>query len=151
MINDMNDIEFYKKFQEINLKHPSWCSKEFMDSPCALSDIHFFEKKIGLSIPSSYRAFLTKIGGGYVGFVNVFSMIEGSEWNLSDRNEGLGLLPKFLAISDDETGGYYGFKMYGSSYEEGIYYLDPDENNFPIKVYPDFYTYILDAGLKFEQ
>ena len=105
------------------------------------------ERALALKLPPDYKTYLRHYGGGYVGSINVFSVNEQSEWNLSTRRTALNLPEDFLAITDDETGGYYGFRVRGGVCEDSVYYLQPDDGGSPMPSFPSFFDYVARVGL----
>ena len=68
---------------------------------------------------------MREYGGGYFAFGNVFSVSE-SDWNIVRRNAEISI-PGFIAVSDNGTGDYYGFKVAGDTCEGQVYLWDHEE------------------------
>lgn len=64
----------------------SWEVKE--STPIDLGEIQGFEKKIGKNLPTNYKAFLVKYGGGYP-IPDCFQFSDGSNGSIVDRFLGL--------------------------------------------------------------
>ncbi len=79
----------------------------------------------------------------------MFSVDPNGTWNLSQENEEAeSYLPKeFLAVSDDEAGGLFGFLMSEGNCSEEIYYWDHDASAISDKMYDDVFEYIVSVGL----
>ena len=99
-------------------------------------------------LPSQFKLFLKRYGGGHVGSSNIFSVNPGSDWYLIDKLAELSLPTWFLPISDDETGGFYGFLVKEGVCSDTLHYLDPDESGEPTLTDDSFYSYLARVGLE---
>ena len=124
--------------------HPDWFAN--MEQPIEAQDVERLEGTLAIKLPQQFCDFLTSYGCGYVGKINLFSARPHSEWYLPSRNHRC-LPSRFLAISEDEAGGFYGFLKEGAGCEPGIFYLYPDEDDGPEPVAPTFNDYIMQLAL----
>ena len=71
--------------------------------------------------------------GGYFAFTIIFSVSDGSEWYILSQTQAISLLEKhhFLAVSDNQAGDYYGFKVNAGWCESKIAVYDHD--SFEVK------------------
>jgi len=118
-----------------------------LESPSSLEEIEQLETLLGLSLPSQLKAFLRKYGAGYVGDINIFSASPSSEWYLPLGNR---LLPPgigFLAVSDDQTGGYFGFLTEAGRCEEGVCYFHLYDGDPPHLKTATFFDYVAQFGV----
>lgn len=143
----MNFEEFEKIFKEIIAAKPLWLEGE-MEPLATKEQISIVESKLGVKLPSQYAEFVKRIGSGYFGYTNIFSVNEIGEWYLPEKMKQLNFSDDFVPITDDETGGYYGFKISDGGCEEGVYYVYPDDSVEPIFKYPTFLDYVVSVGLK---
>lgn len=95
------------------------------DAPATEREITAVEASLGATLPDAYKSFLREFGGGYFAFGNVFSVSE-SEWNIVRRNEDISI-PGFIAISDNGTGDYYGFKVSNGACGDEVYVWDHEQ------------------------
>jgi hypothetical protein len=112
-------------------------------------DIEEVEEKLAVMLPQSYKDFVKKFGGGELGYIDVFSASKMGFWYIVKHNQHFkDYLPKnFVAISDDQTGGYYGYKtMHGKCGEE-VFYWHYDGGFDHNTVYPNIFEFIIDVGL----
>ena len=107
------------------------------------------EKTLFIELPGEYKTFLQAFGGGYFAFVIVFSATKGSEWNLVAQNEQAGVLEKysFLAISDNEAGDYYGFKVEDGVCDSKISFFDHEDGSVKETKYENLFEYLIKEGL----
>jgi len=106
----------YNKFLEIvnetRNKRPIWFGLE--SEPKANDrQIEKVEKALSLSLSDEYKNFVKEFGGGYFAFTNIFSLNDNGEWYIVNLNNQIGLMKAhpFLAVSENETGDYYGFTI----------------------------------------
>lgn len=144
----MNLVDFKAIVEEKRKLNPFWFEDE-ADALAAEDDIAGTEKQLGFSLPEKYKEFLRDFGGGYLAFTNIFSVDTGGEWFVFDKNEeAKSYLPdNFLAISDDETGGLYGYVVTEGKCSEAIYYWDHGSSSIVGKMYEDIFEYIVTVGL----
>ena len=140
--------EFSKIVDQKKKDHPSWFEGE-TDSLENGSNIRNAEVALGLVLPETYKLFFKYYGGGYFAFTNIFSVDNDGEWNIVDKNdEAKSYLPQnFVAISDDETGGLYGYVTVEGKCREGICYWDHDCGEIGGPVYEDVFEYVVAVGL----
>jgi hypothetical protein len=144
----MNLVDFKAIVEEQKKLNPFWFDDE-ADALAVENDIVSAERQLGLSFPEKYRGFLREFGGGYFAFTNVFSVDIDGAWYICEKNqEAKSYLPdNFLAISDDETGGFYGYVVTKGKLNEAIYYWDHESNSIGDKMFEDIFEYIVTIGL----
>lgn len=98
------------------------------DPPASTEQIAEMERLLGVQLPSKYRQFLSKFGGGSFGLTNIFSAYSDSDYYLPTRcEESRNYLPDgFVPFSDDGTGGLYVLKVSGQYLEDTVYYWNQD-------------------------
>lgn len=142
----MNSDEFDVIWEEFHGRRPTLqgCPRE--DAADEMQVV-LVERNIGTVLPAEYKKFSMKYGGGYVGSCNVFSFIPESDWYILDKLAELRVPVSFVPISDDETGGFYGFISTQGRCHEGLYYFDPDDGVAPSATHNSFYDYLADVAL----
>lgn len=143
----MDFEEFETVFKQVKAEKPLWLEGE-MEPLATEEQISKVELRLGFKLPGQYREFLKTIGSGYFGFTNIFSVNPFGDWFLPEKITQFDLSDGFLPITDDETGGYYGFKVDGNVCSEAVYYFHPDDFREPIKKYSTFLDYVAEVGLK---
>lgn len=145
----MNFEEFKLVIETIKIEKPLWFE---LDSDSLLDNIQIkeLEDYYQLELPIEYKQFLKEYGGGYFAFIVIFSGDKNSDWYIIKKNNELGLLKtyNFLAISDSETGDFYGFKVNNNKCETRISVYLHEENNVKETKYEDFYQYVIKLGLQ---
>jgi hypothetical protein len=96
--------------------------------PADDEELDQLEKLLKLKLPSSYRQFLKKFGGGDFGSTVVFCTSADSDWYLLRKyNEAKSYLPTdLLPFSDDFAGGVYAFHIEGKTAKDKILYWNTD-------------------------
>lgn len=117
-----------------------------MEGPVDAQTVELLERGLAVKLPEQFCAFLTNYGCGYVGKINLFSARPESEWYLPLRNART-LPASFLAISEDEAGGFYGFSRVGPECGPEVLYLYPDEADGSKSIAPTFNDYIIQMAL----
>ena len=143
----MNFKELCRVIEEKMQANPIWF--EF-DSDCIASneDLCKAEEELGIKLNLDYCSFLKNYGGGMFAFMNVFSLDNTSRWNLVAQNRQIHS-SGFLAISDDQTGGYFGYKVNSGICSAAIYYYDCDTSEIMETKYQSLNDYIAVAGLNY--
>lgn len=139
---------FLKQVNDVKQKKPIWFGLE-ADLVCSQDDIEFIENELSVKLTNEYKTFLMNFGGGYFAFSNIFSGDKDSEWYLISKNKELNLLEdkSFLAISENEVGDYYGYKVKDGVCESIISLFDHEENEIKKTIYDDFYNFVLKKAL----
>ncbi len=107
-------------------------------------DLKTAERDLNAKLPAVYVEFLFEFGGGDFVFANVFSVKPNSRWNIVDQNRKQeGYLPRrFIAVSDDGTGGLFGFLCSDGICENGVRYWDHETRELSDVLYYDLYEYL---------
>lgn len=114
-------------------------------------NIQEVERHICGKLPSEYVFFSLNYNAGYFAFLNIYSLNPGSEWYLINKNqENISvLMPKdFIAFSDDETGGYYGFVKDGLHYSNEVYYFDSSEGCGAKSTQESFFDFVINKAFQ---
>jgi hypothetical protein len=128
----MDIDEFDRRLSASKASKPKWFEMEG-EPPCSHPEIAALEECLGLVLPGEYKVYLTCYGGGYIGHINVFSAHIESDWYLPKCNRLVPAELKFVAVTDDQTGGYYGFRVDGDTCSEAIYYWCFEDGGTPVR------------------
>ena len=142
----MNFKEFCECVCETEEKHPNWFALN-SDPPADINKIHEVESKLKVKLPEKYKQFLNKFGGGEFAFVNIFSVEPLSDYNVALQNSKWQI-ENFVSISDDQTGGIYGYKIEAGQLSEKIHFWSFDECCFENTIYDDIFEFIVRCGLR---
>ncbi|MDQ0462267.1 hypothetical protein QO010_000015 [Caulobacter ginsengisoli] len=137
---------FYRLVDSFMISQPGWFTE--VETPAADVEIAVAEAALGLALPIEYKSFLRRFGGGYFAQINVLTVGEASDWNIVRCNEVVPKDRSFLAVTDDETGAYYGFKYANGVCSPEIYHLDPEVADPPEFVARNFFVYVEEVGLR---
>lgn len=143
----MNFEEFENVFDEIQRAKPLWFQGT-MEPLATDEQISIVELKLGVKLPDQYLDFLKKVGSGYFGFTNIFSVNPDGEWYLLDKMSHFEFSEDFIPITDDETGGYFGFIVSHNKCKNEVYYIHPDDGVAPVLKYGMFLDYVVQEGFK---
>ena len=132
----MKYIDFIKEIELIKKMKPLLFQLEHDDVANEV-DIKESEKYYGISFSESYKRFLMNFGGGYFGYIVVYSLKKGG------MIEEFGMLP----VIDLETGDYIGFDIEKNMCTENLVIWKHEEKN-KIDLDVDFYELLINMGLK---
>lgn len=105
------------------------------------------EAQLGQSLPDEFKHFAVTFGGGYFGGVNISTLDERSDWYVLSRPSLEIDGKKMLVISDDESGGYYGFLSNGVNFQQYITYINPDDRDRKDDIAPSFFVFVENFAL----
>lgn len=147
----MDFDEFDALVQIAQKNHPGWFRHGRRDGPATDEDIRKAEQTVGVKFPPEYVRFLTAYGGGDFAFVNIFSVDPGSKWNVVVNNERVASLgaKDFLAISNDQAGGYYGFRVSSDVCEAKVIYYDWETNEMAVgRTFDNLFSFLSEDALR---
>ena len=142
----MDNSEFLALVNKARMAKPFWFEGE-ADAPATDTQIAQAEQEIGANFPDEYKFFLRKFGGGYFGRANVFSVTPESDWNINLINSRYNKRDDFVAVSDDQAGGYYGFLRTSDHLSQQIFYLYPSEESTPREKFPSLFAFLHSVAL----
>jgi len=142
----MDIDEFDRRLTASKVSKPKWFELEG-ESPCSDAEVSALEERLGVALPGEYKAYLARYGGGYIGHINVFSAHIASDWYLPKCNRLIPAELKFVAVTDDETGGYYGFRVDGETCSEAIFYWHFEDGDAPVREADSFLEFVGARGL----
>jgi len=139
----MMDFEKFKEVVEkAKIDHPVWFGMESDVSPDEAA-VTKAEMKLGAKFPADYKKFIYEYGGGYFAFSNVFSLENGSEWNLVNQNcKYDAIRDGHLLISENGAGDIYGYKVVDGVCEREIYFYDHEEETWQASPYGTLFDYL---------
>lgn len=143
----MDFSEFQALVERTKSANPSWFTSATIDV-CTYAEIAEAEKRLAVKFPVEYSQFLSTYGGGNFAFANVFSARPDSRWDVVRRNREIGR-GDFLAVSDDQAGGYYGFSVSEGAAHREVIYLDAETGEvFNEPKFPSLFDYLALIGMK---
>lgn len=113
------------------------------------NDIVCFEAANGVVFPNEYKQFILEFGGGYFGFVNIYSLdVDSSFYLLANQNT----VPNgYLAISDNGCGDYYVLKNNAGIIDRRVFFFEHESWQIVETNYEDIYEYLVVEGLRYQQ
>jgi len=141
----MNYFEFKNILDSIKEEKPILFQLD-QDAIVLDETINKSEQYYGVKFPDSYRIFLKELGGGYIGFIVVYSLDENGMFNLQDQItvdfvNSHGMLP----VIDLETGDYIGFDIEDGICKEKMVIWLHEENEIR-DLDDDFFEILLKKG-----
>lgn len=105
------------------------------------------EKELDCSLPRKYVDFCLVFGGGYFGFTVILSMDTTGDWYIIDKIQEFNYcLPSgFVPFSDDQSGGFYCFKVEKKVALDSIFYID-SSGSISKTGYIDFLDYLINKA-----
>ncbi|WP_423800805.1 SMI1/KNR4 family protein [Neobacillus sp. SAB-20_R2A] len=140
--------EFLLIVEKIKAKNPIWFELE--TAPIGNdTQIANVEKQLSISLPKEYKLFVKMFGGGYFAFTKIFSVSNG-EWNIIQQNKQINLINShnFIAVSDNEVGDFYGFKIENGICSPKVKFYNHEINMIEETRFEDLYQYLLKVGLQ---
>ena len=99
---------------------------------CTVDDrqISIIENEYGIVFPDSYKKLLKNIGGGYFGFIALYSFDQNSPLDFT-KYVSVKLIEelKLLPVVDLETGDYIGYEVKDNTCTEKLFVLNHDDNS----------------------
>ena len=141
----------YNDFEEIVLKKkeekPIWFEMDSLEI-ASIDEIEGVEYELKVKLPIEYSEFVRNYGGGYFAFTKVYSADASSEWNIVENNKKAEFNEKFIAVSDNGAGDYYGFEVIEGICNSVVSVYDHDQNMVAETKYQDFYEFLCEIGLR---
>lgn len=143
----MNYIDFLREYEMIKKSRPILFQLEH-DNPVNSKIINEHEMFYGIKFAESYKKFLTEYGGGYWGFIKIFSVdCTGKCYIKNYVSKEFINKYSFLPIVDLETGDFIGYNISDNKCtEELIFWLHEEKEKINIK--SNFYELLILKGLK---
>ena len=137
--------EFKALFKRTQRDRPLW---QWHDrAPPARDDqIESAQRALNVRLPRAYIDVLKVFGGGEFPLINVYSVDPENVWYIVDQNEDFPI-PGFIAVSDDQTGGFYGFRVESGQCRSEIHYWDRDDGSITGPHYENLFDFIAEHGL----
>lgn len=147
---DMDKCYFQNKVNEIAEKESKLFALE-SDSKVTDKIIESIEDYYEVKLPKAYKNFIKQYGGGYFGFVIVYSCDINGMFYIKDNVVKEWVLEKeFLPVVDFETGDFIGFQVKeGVCQSTATMYLHEENELHEMDI--DFYEALLKYGLKFRE
>lgn len=143
----MDRISFQNKVKEMTEKKPRLFALE-SDAKVDIGEIEAVEKYYEIILPDSYKDFVRQYGGGYFGFIVVYSCDCNGMFYIKDHVLKERVIEKsFLPVVDLETGDFMGFKIDAGICKSKVN-LYSHEKEALQEMQMDFYEALLKYGLK---
>jgi hypothetical protein len=141
----MTQEDFDGRVREAMATKSKWFASA--EPPVHLEAVAKVEAELGQTLPDEFKHFAVTFGGGYFGGVNISTLDEGSDWYVLSRPSLEVNGRKMLVISDDESGGYYGFLSDGINFEQCIAYINRDDRDHKDYIAPSFFDFVENFAL----
>lgn len=143
----MDKISFDNKLKEIVVGKPKLFALE-SDNKANDEKINIVEKYYKIKLPDSYKEFVKQYGGGYFGFIVVYSCDKNGMFYIKDYVSKEWIQNKsFLPIVDLETGDFIGFKVKEGICRNTVSLYSHEENKLE-NLEMNFYDALLRYGFK---
>lgn len=141
--------EFTEHVNRLKASNPIWFGLD-SDPVGTKAEIETIENQLNIVLPEDYKKFIEVFGGGYFAFTVIYSVSAYSEWSIINQNQSLDLLEKkhFLAVSDNQAGDYYGYKIESGLSEKSLFVYDHDDRQIKKTKYRNLFEYLMEVGLK---
>lgn len=143
----MDRHNFENMVREMMEKKPKLFALE-SDNKASVEMIEIVEKYYEIKLSDSYKYFVNQYGGGYFGFIVVYSCDYNGMFYIKDNVLKEWVLERsFLPVIDFETGDFLGFKIEnGVCQNIVVLYLHEENELQTLEI--DFYDALLKYGLK---
>lgn len=139
---------FESKVNDMFIKKPKLFCFGF-DERASNKMIEEVEKYYNVRMCKEYKEFLELYGGGYFGFVVIFSCDHNSKFYIKSNVLKDWVSEKlFLPVVDLETGDFFGFEIMDGKCQNTIS-LYSHEEDMIYELEMDFYEILLKYGLKY--
>ena len=144
----MDISEFMSIVSEVKENKPILFGLE-SDKAASDNEIEQIEEYYGVGLPKSYKEFLKEFGGGYFGYIVVYSCDRNSRFYLGNNvlKEWIDTY-NFFPVMDFETGDLCGFKIYDNKCGEYMCMFDHEEKQVREENEYDFFQTLAKYGFK---
>ena len=125
----MMDIEQFRRLDaSLRAERPKPFRLMPPDPPASAEALLKVEKSLGITLPKTYKEFLSEFGGGNFGLTNVCSADPNSEFYLPNKQAEIAkYAPEgLLVVSDDFAGGLYVLRVVDGAADEAVLYWNVD-------------------------
>ena len=146
----MEKHNFQNIIREVAEKNPIIFALE-PDARAEAQRIDDVEKYYEVTLPDSYKDFASQYGGGYFGFIVVYSCdCNGAFYIKKNVLKEWVLEKSFLPVVDLETGDFIGFEIKDGICQNMVALYSHEEGDVR-KMEVDFYEALLIYGLKYSE
>lgn len=146
----MDKQDFKNVVREMMDEKPKLFALE-SDNKASIEMIEIVEEYYGIKLPDSYKDFVNEYGGGYFGFIVVYSCDCNGMFYIKDNVLKEWVLERaFLPVIDFETGDLLGFEIENGVCRNKVSLYLHEENELHM-LEMDFYDALLEHGLKGNQ
>ena len=146
----MDRISFRNKIKEIAEKFPKLFAL-VSDAKVDIAEVKTVEEYYNIILPDSYKDFVNQYGGGYFGFIVVYSCDSDGMFYIKEHVLKEWVKDQlFLPVIDLETGDFLGFEVKdGICKKQVSLYLHEEDSIQEMQI--DFYEALLEFGLNCEE
>lgn len=143
----MTHNEFIDIVEQVKKSKPILFELE-RDRIISENDINCLEAANGVVLPNEYKLFVLEFGGGYFGFVKIYSLdADSSLYLMANQN----VVPDgYLAISDNECGDYYILKNNSGIIDSRVLFFEHESQQIVETNYENIYEYLVVEGLRYQ-
>ncbi|GAA0577171.1 hypothetical protein GCM10010172_72350 [Paractinoplanes ferrugineus] len=113
-------------------------------------EIAFVERRMGVALPTAFKAFMRSYGGGMFGFIDLLPIVvepDGREDDLLTVNDREFPDRSFVAVAPVGTGDYWAFPVADGRCRDEVWFCFHDGGE-PEAVAADFLEFVASHGLK---
>ena len=144
---NMDRLNFEIRVREVAARKPRLLALE-SDNKGNIKMIEAVEEYYSVKLPDCYKDFVKQYGGGYFGFIIVYSCDCDGMFYIKDSISKEWVLKKsFLPIIDLDTGDFLGFKIKDGICQNTVALYYHEENELQ-ELEMSFYEVLLKYGLK---
>lgn len=136
--------QFLEATEKVKSEKPIWFSLK-SDKKFSIDEINKIMSENNIYLPEKYVRFLSDFGGGYFGFVNIYSLDSDSRFYLFDKEP---VLRDYLPVSDNGCGDLYCLKIQNGYCTDKVYFYEHETGMIKASGYHDILEYVLAEGLK---
>lgn len=136
----MDFDNFDQRVLQVMRNKPDWFLE--VENVASDEDIIKIESKLCSNLPVQFKHFSKNFGAGYFGMSIISSIREESDFYILRRPDITVEGRKMLIVSDDQSGGYFGFLSKGGQISNEIFYVAPDDGGYHELFAECFFDYI---------
>lgn len=123
----MNHQDFEKAVEETKQEQP-YLFDENREPPATDDHIRTIETELGVKLPEEYVWFLKRYGGGLFGYQDIYSALPTSYSFILNSQPFPLPSEKFVAISDNGCGDFYGFRVIDGICGAAVMFCDHEDD-----------------------
>ncbi|PYC63908.1 hypothetical protein C7C46_33070 [Streptomyces tateyamensis] len=126
----MDFADFVALIDETRRLHPWWLAG-FEPMRATEEDLDHVRRELSISLPADYLRFMSEIGGGAFGFMDIFPARSDSPQrdDVVAVNSQSWCPANFYAFAPVGTGDLWGFSRDGDEAIDGVFFLDHEDGS----------------------